>query len=263
VVTPSADLDLAAHGITWSAFGTAGQRCTSLGNLIVHTSVKEALLGKVLAQVNALRIGDPFNEKNDYGPLISEKFAAGHARNVETLVKKHHILLTKQNGRVTESNKAALGARFDGDAKNGVYAFPTLVDGVTEADEIYATETFGPLVNVLTYSTFEDALRLANGTGYGLSSAIYTQDILEAYRFRTGIGAGMTSINNSTSGAEAHLPFGGNGKSGNGSRQSGIWVIDAFTKWQAVNWDMSGKLQLAQMDTGYVAPRDYTVVDKA
>ncbi|MCA2961218.1 MAG: aldehyde dehydrogenase family protein [Silvanigrellales bacterium] len=263
VVTPSADLDLAAHGITWSAFGTAGQRCTSLGNLIVHTSVKEALLGKVLAQVNALRIGDPFNEKNDYGPLISEKFAAGHARNVETLVKKHHILLTKQNGRVTESNKAALGARFDGDAKNGVYAFPTLVDGVTEADEIYATETFGPLVNVLTYSTFEDALRIANGTGYGLSSAIYTQDILEAYRFRTGIGAGMTSINNSTSGAEAHLPFGGNGKSGNGSRQSGIWVIDAFTKWQAVNWDMSGKLQLAQMDTGYVAPRDYTVVDKA
>ena len=62
----------------------------------------------------------------------------------------------------------------------------------------------------------------------------------------------MSSINNSTTGAEAHLPFGGNGKSGNGSRQSGIWVIDAFTKWHAVNWDMSGHLQLAQMDTGYI-----------
>jgi aldehyde dehydrogenase (NAD+) len=69
----------------------------------------------------------------------------------------------------------------------------------------------------------------------------------------------MTSINNSTSGAEAHLPFGGNGKSGNGSRQSGVWVLDQFTSWQAVNWDLSGKLQLAQMDTGYIQPGDFTV----
>jgi alpha-ketoglutaric semialdehyde dehydrogenase len=69
------------------------------------------------------------------------------------------------------------------------------------------------------------------------------------FRFRDRISAGMLSVNNSTSGAEAHLPFGGNGRSGNGSRQSGLWVLDQFTRWQAMNWDYSGHLQKAQMDT--------------
>ena len=93
------------------------------------------------------------------------------------------------------------------------------------------------------------AIDLANGHGYGLSSSIYTTDPENVWRFREGVSAGMLSINNSTSGAEAHLPFGGNGKSGNGSRQSGIWVLDQFTRWQAMNWDWSNKLQKAQMDT--------------
>ncbi|MEN9825897.1 MAG: hypothetical protein RI953_1642, partial [Pseudomonadota bacterium] len=103
------------------------------------------------------------------------------------------------------------------------------------------------------------AIHLANATGYGLSSSIYTNNMDQAYQFKTRIRAGMTSINNSTTGAEAHLPFGGNGKSGNGSRQSGIWVLDQFTRWQAVNWDLSGKLQLAQMETGYISPSDTTL----
>jgi aldehyde dehydrogenase (NAD+) len=89
---------------------------------------------------------------------------------------------------------------------------------------------------------------LANRHGYGLSSSIYTTNPKHAFRFREQITAGMVSVNNSTSGAEAHLPFGGNGKSGNGSRQSGVWVLDQFTRWQSMNWDFAGKLQLAQMD---------------
>jgi aldehyde dehydrogenase (NAD+) len=89
---------------------------------------------------------------------------------------------------------------------------------------------------------------LANGHGYGLSAAIYTTDATTAFRFRERCSAGMVSINNSTSGAEAHLPFGGNGLSGNGSRQSGIWVLEQFTRWQSVNWDYAGTLQKAQMD---------------
>ena len=84
--------------------------------------------------------------------------------------------------------------------------------------------------------------------GMGLSSSIYTRDPQSVWRFRQGISAGMVSVNNSTSGAEAHLPFGGNGKSGNGSRQSGVWVLDQFTRWQSMNWDYSGQLQKAQMD---------------
>jgi acyl-CoA reductase-like NAD-dependent aldehyde dehydrogenase len=85
-----------------------------------------------------------------------------------------------------------------------------------------------------------------------LSSSIYTTDPLWAFSFRERVSAGMVSVNNSTSGAEAHLPFGGNGKSGNGSRQSGIWVLDQFTRWQAMNWDYSGRLQRAQMDVADV-----------
>ena len=99
-----------------------------------------------------------------------------------------------------------------------------------------------------TFRDFDEAMELANNHGYGLSSSIYTRSGEHAFRFRERITAGMVSVNNSTSGAEAHLPFGGNGKSGNGSRQSGIWVLDQFTRWQSMNWDYAGKLQKAQMD---------------
>lgn len=256
VVMPDANLDLVTQGVLWSGFGTAGQRCTSLGNLIVHRSVKEKLLSQILEKVSTLSIGEPTQEKVFYGPMMGERFLTKHISNLETLIKSHHRVLTKSNGAMTKSHTAS---SFSGNAEFGCYAFPTIVDNVQSTDALYHTETFGPLFNVLTFDDLEEAIALANGTGYGLSSAIYTQNIEAAYRFRTEISAGMTSINNSTTGAEAHLPFGGNGKSGNGSRQSGIWVLDQFTKWQSVNWDMSGKLQLAQIDTNYIQATDYTV----
>jgi acyl-CoA reductase-like NAD-dependent aldehyde dehydrogenase len=102
-------------------------------------------------------------------------------------------------------------------------------------------------VGVASFSTLDEAIELSNGHGYGLSAAIYTRDPKAAFRFRQGVSAGMVSVNNSTSGSEAHLPFGGNG-----SRQSGIWVLDQFTRWQALNWDYSGRLQKAQMDVAEV-----------
>jgi aldehyde dehydrogenase (NAD+) len=108
------------------------------------------------------------------------------------------------------------------------------------------------LVGVGRFADLDEAIALSNGHGYGLSSSIYTTDPKSAFRFREGVSAGMVSVNNSTSGAEAHLPFGGNGRSGNGSRQSGVWVLDQFTRWQAMNWDYSGRLQKAQMDVADV-----------
>ncbi|NBO37310.1 aldehyde dehydrogenase family protein [bacterium] len=253
VVAPDANIEAALHGTIWAAFGTAGQRCTSLGNLILHESIKKKFVEQLIEKVTSLKIGEPKSDDIFYGPMISEKFLKSHEANLAKLLEKHHNILTIQNGRITKSN----GWReFSGDAEHGCYAFPTIIDNIQATDEIYRTETFGPLINVMTYETIDEAISLANGTGYGLSSAIYTQNIEFAYRFKTEIKAGMTSINNSTTGAEAHLPFGGNGKSGNGSRQSGIWVLDQFTRWQSVNWDVSGKLQLAQMDTGYISPSE-------
>ncbi len=256
VVMPDANLDLVTNGILWSGFGTAGQRCTSLGNLIAHKSIKETLIKKIMDKVASIQIGNPTDENIFYGPMIGERFLNKHVENINTLIKSHHRVITSKNGAITEQNKPD---RFSGNAKLGFYAFPTIVDNVTENDAIYSTETFGPLFNILSFSDLDEAIYLSNKTGYGLSSSIYTSDIESAYKFRNEISAGMTSINNSTTGAEAHLPFGGNGKSGNGSRQSGIWVVDQFTKWQSVNWDMSGKLQLAQMDTNYINPTDYIV----
>jgi alpha-ketoglutaric semialdehyde dehydrogenase len=248
VVMPDADLDLAVEGALFSGFGTAGQRCTSLGTVLVAGEVHDEFVARLDRAVRGAAIGDPARDVL-YGPMIHERFA----RRFEEwlgLVRDHHTLYgSTATGRITA---AAPRDGFVGDAAAGLYYHPTIVDGVTRDDDLYATETFGPIVGVARFSGLDEAIELANGHGYGLSAAIYTNDPRAAFRFRENVSAGMLSINNSTSGAEAHLPFGGNGRSGNGSRQSGIWVLDQFTRWQSVNWDYAGRLQKAQMETADV-----------
>jgi aldehyde dehydrogenase (NAD+) len=245
VVMPDADLDLAAEGALFSGFGTAGQRCTSLGVAIVHDDVYDDFLARFLSRVEGAVIGDPTQDVL-YGPMLSERFFTGFEKWLGEIQPHHQVHGSTGTGRITSGNPRA---GFVGDPDAGVYAHPTVVTGVTAVDALYRNETFGPLVPVMRFSTFDEAVALANGHGYGLSSAIYTSSAQTAFRFRSKVSAGMLSVNNSTSGAEAHLPFGGNGKSGNGSRQSGIWVLDQFTRWQSMNWDYAGKLQRAQMDT--------------
>ncbi len=244
VVMPDADLDLAAEGALFSGFGTAGQRCTSLGTVIVEESVHDEFMRRFSGLVERAAIGDPFEEVL-YGPMIHERFQERFLGWLELIRDHHSVSGSTGTGRITSDNPRD---GFVGDPDAGIFSHPTIVDGVTADDEIYRTETFGPIVGVASFGDFDEALALANGHGYGLSSAIYTTDPRWAFRFREGVSAGMVSVNNSTSGAEAHLPFGGNGKSGNGSRQSGIWVLDQFTRWQSLNWDYAGKLQKAQMD---------------
>ncbi len=244
VIMPDAELDLAVEGCLFSGFGTAGQRCTSLGTAIVHQSVHDDFLGRFSAALEEALIGDP-NEDVLYGPMMNEKFAH-RFEDWTGLVESHHkVRGSSATGRITADNPRA---GFVGDPEAGLYYHPMIVDGVRMGDKLYSTETFGPIVGVASFSTFDEAMDLANGHGYGLSSAIYTNDPRNVFRFRERIAAAMVSVNNSTSGAEAHLPFGGNRKSGNASRQSGIWVLDQFTRWQAMNWDYSGRLQKAQMD---------------
>jgi acyl-CoA reductase-like NAD-dependent aldehyde dehydrogenase len=244
VVMDDADLDLAVEGALFAGFGTAGQRCTSLGTAIVHERVHDEFLARFARAVETAAIGDPTQEVL-YGPMLSERFAERFLGHLD-LVRDHHALHgSTATGRITAASPRA---GFVGDPDAGVFCHPTIVSGVRIDDELANTETFGPLVGVARFGDFDEAMSLANAHGYGLSSAIYTNDPRHAFRFRERIGAGMVSVNNSTSGAEAHLPFGGNGKSGNGARQSGIWVLDQFTRWQSMNWDYAGKLQKAQMD---------------
>ncbi|TWD81438.1 aldehyde dehydrogenase (NAD+) [Kribbella amoyensis] len=242
VVTEDADLDLAVEGALFSGFGTAGQRCTSLGTVIVQESVHAEFVARFGAAVASAAMGDP-REDVLFGPLLDEKFAAGFEKSLGWIAAHHRVIGAV--GRVGADNPRA---GFVGDPAAGLFYHPVIVDGVRSDDELFLNETFGPVVGITTYRELGEAIALGNKPGYGLSSSIYTTDPNKAFRFAQGISAGMVSVNNSTSGAEAHLPFGGNGKSGNGSRQSGVWVLDQFTRWQSMNWDYSGKLQKAQMD---------------
>ncbi|CAB4835796.1 MAG: aldehyde dehydrogenase family protein [Actinobacteria bacterium] len=244
VVMPDADIDLVIEGALFAGFGTAGQRCTSLGTLWLHRSIHDLVLSRYTEAVSNAAVGDPFADVL-YGPMIDEKYLVGHLRNLDLIQPHHRVLGSTGVGQITKDNPRA---GFVGDPMAGWFAHPTIVAGVRPGDALYENETFGPLVGVGVFDSLDEAIDLANGHGYGLSSALYSNDPTTIWRFREGISAGMLSINNSTSGAEAHLPFGGNGNSGNGSRLSGIWVLDQFTRWQAMNWDYSGKLQKAQMD---------------
>jgi acyl-CoA reductase-like NAD-dependent aldehyde dehydrogenase len=248
VVMPDADLDLAVEGALFGGFGTAGQRCTSLGTVIVQARVHDEFLARFSAAVSSAPIGDPFADVL-YGPMLHQRFLDRFEGWLDLIEGHHRLSGSTGTGRITSDSPRG---GFIGDPDAGLYCHPTIVDGVTAKDELYRTETFGPIVGVATFGDFDEAIELANGHGYGLSSAIYTNDPTAAFRFRERVSAGMVSVNNSTSGAEAHLPFGGNGKSGNGARQSGIWVLDQFTRWQAMNWDYAGKLQKAQMDVADV-----------
>ena len=244
VVMPDAELDLAVEGALFSGFGTAGQRCTSLGTVIVHESIHDEFVERFTKAVEEAPIGDPTQDVL-YGPMIHERFAERFEDWLGLIRDHHSVSGSSATGRIRADNPRD---GFVGDPDTGIYCHPTIVDGVTADDEIYSTETFGPIVGVAKFGSFDEAVELANGHGYGLSAAIYTTNAKWAFRFRERVSAGMLSVNNSTSGAEAHLPFGGNGRSGNGSRQSGIWVLDQFTRWQSMNWDYAGKLQKAQMD---------------
>ena len=260
VVMDDADLDLAVEGALFAGFGTAGQRCTSLGVAIVHDTIHDEFCGRLDAAVRGAAVGDPTQDVL-FGPMLSERFAERFEEWLE-LVRDHHTVLgSTGRGRITRENPRE---GFVGDPEAGVFYHPTVATGVTQDDDLYRTETFGPLVAVSRFESFDEAMELANGHGYGLSSAIYTTKALHAFRFRERVSAGMVSVNNSTSGAEAHLPFGGNGKSGNGSRQSGIWVLDQFTRWQSMNWDYAGRLQKAQMDIAELPwQRDFVLEQRA
>jgi aldehyde dehydrogenase (NAD+) len=250
VVTPSADLDLAVEAALFSGFGTAGQRCTSLGTVIVHDRIHDDFVARFDRATRQAAVGDPFTDVV-FGPMLDAKFAERFDDFLGWIQPHHSVLGSTGTGRITAANPRD---GFVGDPGAGIFCHPTIVDGLRRDDAIFRHETFGPLVGVTAYRDLDEAIDLANAPGYGLSSSIYTGEPAEVFAFRRGISAGMLSVNNSTSGAEAHLPFGGNGKSGNGSRQSGMWVLDQFTRWQSMNWDYSGRLQKAQMDVTELTP---------
>ena len=232
IVMDDADIDLAVDGIVWSAFGTAGQRCTAASRVIVHRGAYEALKSKLVARAEKLRIGAPWEDDTDIGPVINE-----------TAVEKIHSYT--EIGKGEGATLLTGGERVEG---HGFYYRPTVFADVEPQMRIAQEEIFGPTTALIPVDSFEDAVRAVNSVEYGLSSSIFTRDVNKAFKAMRDIQTGITYINAGTTGAEVHLPFGGMKQTGNGHREAGQAALDVFTEWKSIYVDYSGKLQRAQID---------------
>ena len=237
IVMDDADLDLAVEGIVWSAFGTSGQRCTAASRVIVHRAVYDELRSRLVSEVEKLRLGSGWEADTDVGPVINASALGKIHAYTEIGKSEGAVLLT--GGEVATENGL----------DRGYYYRPTIFGDVEAGMRIAQEEIFGPTTALIPVDDFEEAIRVANGIRYGLSSSIFTADVNRAFRAMRDLEAGITYINAGTIGAEVHLPFGGTKETGNGHREAGQAALDVFTEWKSIYVDYSGKLQRAQIDT--------------
>ncbi|MGE7838906.1 aldehyde dehydrogenase family protein [Viridibacillus arvi] len=237
IVMDDADLELAVEGILWSAFGTAGQRCTACSRVIVHKDVKAELEERLLTAMQLLTIGDGLDESVKIGPVINK--TALHKIN-------SYVELGRQEGaKLLAGGNILTGTPFD----QGFYYAPTLFTDVKWDARIAQEEIFGPVVSLIEVESLEEAIEVNNSVQFGLSSSIFTQDINRAFQAQRDLDTGIVYVNAGTTGAEIHLPFGGTKGTGNGHRDSGVAALDVYTEWKSIYIDYSGKLQRAQIDT--------------
>jgi aldehyde dehydrogenase (NAD+) len=232
IVAPSADLELAVRAVVFSAVGTAGQRCTTLRRLVLHESLASTFIERLASTYANLPIGDPTIEGSLVGPLIDE---ASYAAMQAALRQA-----SEQGGKIIG------GDRVEAAPAGGVYVRPAIVE-IDPWAPIVQQETFAPIVYVMRYESFEDAVRIQNGVSQGLASSIFTRDLGEAERFcsATGSDCGIVNVNVGPSGAEIGGAFGGEKETG-GGRESGsdAWKVYMRRVTSTVNY--SGALPLAQ-----------------
>ncbi len=232
IVAPSADMDMAVRAIVFSAVGTAGQRCTSLRRLIVHNSLRAELVQKLAKAYASLPVGDPRKDGTLVGPLIDQ----GALDAMQSALSA-----AKAQGGTVHGGSAVT----DG-LPAGAYAAPAIVDMPGQTD-IVRTETFAPILYVVGYETFDEAMALHNGVPQGLSSCIFTMDMREAETFMsaTGSDCGIANVNIGPSGAEIGGAFGGEKETG-GGRESGSDAWKAYMRRQTNTVNYSAELPLAQ-----------------
>ncbi len=237
IVMPDADLDLALDGVLWGAFGTTGQRCTATSRLILHESIYDDFINRLITKATKLKIGSGLEEGTEMGPVI----------NTKQLTKiEEYVRIGRQEGATCVLGGDRVSERPE--LARGTFYLPTIFIDVTRDMRIAREEIFGPVLSVLKAKDLDDAISVLNDTPYGLSSSIYTTNVNAAMRAIRDIEAGITYINVPTIGAEAHMPFGGVKGTGNGHREGGWTVFDIFTEWKSVYIDYSGSLQRAQID---------------
>ncbi len=232
IVMDDADMNLAVDGAIWGAFGTSGQRCTAASRIIVHQKAMQKFESAFVARAKQLVIGPGLAGKTDVGPLVNRAAVEKCERYVD--------IGRKEGARLLCGGKR-LGMK-------GFFFEPTIFSGAKMDMRIAQEEIFGPVVSVISVKNLEEAIDVCNSIEYGLSSAIYTRNIDNAFRAIEKIEAGITYVNSSTIGSEVHLPFGGVKASGNGTREGGIEGVNEFSELKTIYIDYSGRLQKAQMD---------------
>jgi len=234
VVAPSADLEMATQSIFFGAVGTAGQRCTSTRRVILHESIADKVRGKLLSAYKTLRIGNPLDRQTLMGPLID--------KNAVEMVQHSIQRLKDEGGEVLYGGKRLEGAQYSGDC----YMTPCLANAKPDF-KIVCHETFGPLLYLLTYRDFDEAMAIQNGVPQGLTSSIFTNDVREAEKFVSVVGSdcGIANVNTGTSGAEIGGAFGGEKETG-GGRESGSDSWKSYMRRQTNTINFSSELPLAQ-----------------
>jgi aldehyde dehydrogenase (NAD+) len=237
IVMSDADLELAIDGVLWGAFGTTGQRCTATSRLILDGKIYDTFIEMLAERAKKIKIGNGLDELIEMGPVIN----SGQREIIH-----NYVQIGKKEGA-----KLVVGGEFyeEGECSKGWFYKPTIFADVKAGMRIEQEEIFGPVLSVIKFNTFEEAITIMNDTIYGLSSSIYTKDVNIAMKAAEEIEAGITYINGPTIGAECHLPFGGVKNTGNGHREGGLAVYEIFTETKTIYVDYSGKLQKAQIDT--------------
>jgi alpha-ketoglutaric semialdehyde dehydrogenase len=236
IVMDDANLELALDGAVWGGFGTTGQRCTAASRVAVHKKVYREFAETLVARAKALRVGDGLDPATQMGPCINEP-------QLKTVMKYVEI------GRNEGAKLAVGGHRLESGAHaRGWFHEPTVFTDCDAKMRVCQEEIFGPVVCVIPFDRFDEAIDIANSVNYGLSAAIYTRNVNHAFRAQRDIETGIVYVNAPTIGAEVHLPFGGTKNTGNGHRESGLAALEFYSDWKTLYVDYSDRLQRAQID---------------
>ncbi len=234
IVTPNADLKMMLTAVVFGAVGTAGQRCTTTRRLIVHEDIYEDVKNKLVNAYKQLRIGNPLDEKNHVGPLIDKDAVKNYLNAIEQV--------NKEGGKMIVEGGVIEGEGYE----SGCYVKPCVAEAKNHF-QIVQHETFAPILYIMKYKTIDEAIAIQNGVPQGLSSAIFTTNMLEAEKFLSheGSDCGIANVNIGTSGAEIGGAFGGEKETG-GGRESGSDAWKVYMRRQTNTINYSTQLPLAQ-----------------
>ncbi len=228
VVCDDADLDEAVRWAALSAFSNAGQRCAAGSRILVFKSVYSKFRDNLVSKANSLKLGTAAG--CDLGPVINKR--------------QHQNILAAIRQAKAEGGTVLCGGEVPSESElsKGYYIQPTVIEGLSPSAELSCKEIFGPVVTLHPVESLAEALKLANASEYGLTAAIHTKNINRAVQFAQRVKAGVANVNLGTFGSEPHMPFGGAGASGNGTREPGVEALDVYSELKVISIGTSGSI---------------------